>query len=228
MYLITLVIAFAVSPLFGADMLERVESNYSEAAGKALIAEIRKSNNADNDLYCGIVFHNLANESKNEQRESYALKAISLLSKYKDTNPVGCAYLGSTITIMGSVNSQKKKLMEAVKNLEEGARLIDSAVAKSPENISVRMVRLQNAVGVSKDSPIKRWKVARTDVDYLKTKESKLNNVYKADLYFYSGETYLGEKKTNEAIREYAIAVKFAPESVSGVRARNNLAKYSE
>ena len=223
------VFALTTTQLFAADMLPRVESNYNEAGGKALIVEIEKSNSADKDLYCGIVYHNLANGAAQiEQREEYATKAIALLSKYRDGDAVGRAYLGSVITIMGGVSASKKKLMDALKKLDEGAKLIDSAVEKSPENISVRMVRIQNAVGVSKTSPMKRWTVARTDVDFLKKNENKLNSTYKANLYYYSGEVYIGEKKTNEALKDYSAAVKFAPESVSGVLARKALAKYSE
>lgn len=223
------VFALMTTQLFAADMLDRVQADYSEAGGKALIAEIEKSNSADKDMYCGIVYHNLANgAAQTEKREGYATKAISLLSKYRDGDAVGRAYLGSAITIMGGVSASKKKLMDAVKGLDEGAKLIDSAVEKSPESISVRMVRIQNAVGVSKTSPMKRWTVARTDVDFLKKKEDKLNNANKADLYYYSGEVYIGEKKTNEALKDYSAAVKFAPESASGVLARKALAKYSE
>jgi len=223
------VFALTTTQLFAADMLDRVQSDYSEAGGKALIAEIDKNGSADKDMYRGIVYHNLANgEDQTDKREEYVNKAIECLSKYRDGDAIGRAYLGSAITIMGGVSASKKKLMDAVKKLDEGAKLIDSAVEKSPENISVRMVRMQNAVGVSKTSPMKRWTVARGDVDFLKKKEDKLNNVNKADLYFYSGEVFIGEKKTNEALKEYSAAVKFAPESASGVLARKALAKYSE
>lgn len=223
------VIALTTTQLFAADMLDRVQSDYSEAGGKALIDEIDKSNSADKDIYRGIVYHNLANgASQVDKREEYVIKAIELLSKYRDGDAVGRAYLGSAITIKGGVSASRKKLMDAVKGLDEGAKIIDSAVEKSPENISVRMVRIQNAVGVSKTSPMKRWAVARGDIEFLKKKESRFNNTIKADLYYYSGEVYIGEKKTSEALKEYSAAVRFAPESASGVLARKALAKYSE
>ena len=221
------IFTIANGSVFAEEMIVKVQKNYSESAGMALLSEIIKSDLADKDLYSGIVYHNLANFSM-AKREEYVNRSISLLTKYKNTNPVGCAYLGSAITLMGSVNEKKKKVLDALKNLEEGAALIDAAVTKSPDDISIRMVRIQNAVGTSKGSPVKRWEIAHKDIVYLKTRESSLSPDFRAELYYNSGEVNIGEKKTAEAIKDYTASIKASPNSTAAAQSRKSLAKYSE
>ncbi|HEY1405848.1 MAG TPA: hypothetical protein VF857_04505 [Spirochaetota bacterium] len=209
------------------EMIRTVQGSYTESAGLALLSEIGKSDASEKDLYSGIVYHNLAGINP-AKKEEYVTRSISLLEKYKDQNALGCAYLGSAITVMGSVNAAKNKMLAALKNLEEGSALIDAAVGKEPANISIRMLRIQNAVGVSKGSPLKRWAVARTDINYLKEKESALPADFRSALYYNSGEVNIGEKKTAAALVDYNLSIKASPNSPSAALSRKSLAKYSE
>jgi hypothetical protein len=210
-----------------SPMIAKVQGSYSEPEGLALVSEISTIHDAQKNLYLGIVYHNIANLDT-PKKEEYVQKALSFLSPYNGKNAIGTAYYGSAVTILGSVNSKKGNLIEALKNLNKGTKIIDAAVVMSPESIDVRIVRIQNAIGVSKASPVKRWTIARSDISYLLRKTRSMSPDLLANLYCSSGEVNIGEKKNAAAISDFCRAVETSPDSPGGKRARELLAKYGD
>lgn len=92
-------------------------------------------------------------------------KAIEVLDKalsLDKTNPVAMVYLGSSYT----KNARDVSAVdEKVESLNKGFMLLDQAVAKSPDNYLVRIVRGFNSLGIPE--LFSRGKYAIEDFEYL-------------------------------------------------------------
>ncbi|MEA2014008.1 MAG: hypothetical protein U9N38_01670 [Thermodesulfobacteriota bacterium] len=109
----------------------------------------------------GIAYHIKAAKDT----EAYAPKAVEFLSKAcemdkKDYETI--CYLGSATTMMATTTWNPIKKMSYV---NKGAALMDKAIRKAPDNVSVRMTRAFN----SKNLPpfLNRGDIALEDFEYL-------------------------------------------------------------
>ena len=146
----------------------------------------------------GIAYHIKARKDS----KAYAPKAVEFLSRAcemdkKDYETM--CYLGSATTMMATTTWNPMKKMSYV---NKGTALMDKAVRKVPDNVSVRMTRALN----SKNLPpfLKRENIALEDFEYLadlieKNPESPISikkKVYVnlAELYSKAGDQARAEK----------------------------------
>ena len=125
----------------------------------------------------GIAYHRMASKDA----KMYAPKAVETLTKALEANKKDyqtMCYLGSATTMMAKNTWNPMKKMGYV---NKGAGLMDKAIRKDPDNISVRMTRAYN----SKNLPsfLNRGHLAVEDFEYL------------ADLIEKNPETYASIKK---------------------------------
>jgi len=130
------------------------------------ISEFQKSLDQDSSDYealkaLGIAYHIKARKDA----KGYAPRAVEVLSRAyeisKKDNETMC-YLGSATTMMANATWNPIKKMTYV---NKGTGLMDKAVKKDPDNISVRMTRASN----SKNLPsfLNRGDIALEDFEYL-------------------------------------------------------------
>jgi len=146
----------------------------------------------------GITYHIKARKNA----KAYAPKAVEFLSRAYEMdkkNYETICYLGSATTMMATTTWNPMKKMSYV---NKGTVLMDKAVRKVPDNVSVRMTRALN----SKDLPpfLKRGNIALEDFEYLadlieKNPESlalikKKVYINLAELYSKAGDQVKAEK----------------------------------
>lgn len=156
------------------------------------ISEMQKvldQNSSDGEtLKCiGIAYHRMTRKNA----KKYAPKAIELLTKALKANKKDyetMCYLGSATTMMAKRTWNPMKKMSCV---NKGAALMDKAIRKDPDNVSVRMTRAYN----SKNLPsfLNRGHLAVEDFEYLAGLIEKTPEAYasiKKDVYTNLCELY--------------------------------------
>ena len=151
----------------------------------------------------GIAYHRMAKKTA----KKYAPKAVEALAKAFEANKKDyetMCYLGSATTMMAKRTWNPMKKMSYV---NKGAALMDKAIRKDPDNVSVRMTRAYN----SKNLPsfLNRGHLAVEDFEYLadlieknpKSYVSIKNDVYTnlAELHSKAGDQAKSEKFKNLA-----------------------------
>lgn len=207
-------------------LLQKAQSFTSVAELQAMIPTVEKSKDPNKDLILGIIYHNLATAGQDQQL-SKALKYTDDAFK-KTKNPLAQAYYGSAITLEANVAYKKGDVATASAKLDQGSKIIDLAVQSSPNDIGIRMLRINNAISISEASPFNRYDVIRTDLAFMKTKLGSLPTDVKACYYYMSGKVAVKDKKIDDAIVFFEAAVKSAPTSVYAAQARKQLALFAE
>jgi len=146
----------------------------------------------------GIAYHIKARKDAKE----YAPRAVEFLSRAYEINKKDSetmCYLGSATTIMAKTTRNPIKKMSYV---NKGAGLMDKAVKRDPNNVSVRMIRALNSKSLP--SFLNRGDIALEDFEYLaglieKNPESLTSikkKVYSnlAELYIKAGDQTKAEK----------------------------------
>jgi tetratricopeptide (TPR) repeat protein len=110
--------------------------------------KVLKNNSSDKEALkiFGIAYHNLAIlevKDASETSERYLEKATQLSPDDYEI----IAYLGSAKTM---VARDSWNFFTKVQNVNKGINIIDRAVSKSPDNITVRMVRAKNSLSLPK------------------------------------------------------------------------------
>lgn len=164
------------------------------------LKDMEKRNPDDFDVIksLGILFHTKARKDA----KNYAPKAVGYLSTAYEINKKDyetMCYLGSAMTMMAKTTWNPIKKMSYV---NKGTGLMDKAVRREPDNVTVRMTRALN----SKNLPsfLNRGDIALEDFEYLadlieKNPES-LASIKKevftnlADLYKKAGDQARAEK----------------------------------
>ena len=109
----------------------------------------------------GIAYHKMAKKNA----KTYAPKAVETLTKALEANKKDyetMCYLGSATTIMAQTTWNPMKKMSYV---NKGAGLMDKAIRKDPDNMSVRMTRAYNSKSLP--SFLNRGHLAVEDFEYL-------------------------------------------------------------
>ena len=158
-----IILVFCCSAMAGG-WYELNTMDESELAEK--IGEFRKrldQNPEDRETLngLGIAYHIMATKDAQE----YAPLAFKILSKAHEGNEADCVtlcYLGSATTLMASTTND---LMEKSSYTNRGIALMDKAVRKAPDNVTVRLTRAYN----SKSLPdfLERKSVAVEDFEHL-------------------------------------------------------------
>lgn len=170
-----------VTGLHDVQKLKEIAKKYEESI---------KANPKDIDalLTLGIAYHNISVEGDRiVSKTSYEyLKRVMDIDK---KNVLAMVYLGSVRTLMGRDASNP---MNKIKFVNEGIKLMDSAVDMDEKNIEVRLVRLNNSPSLP--SFFKRQKMFFKDAEYLldvvNNRSVQLDNNTLEVIYYSAGEMY--------------------------------------
>ena len=182
-----------------------------------------KSNPDDIEIIksLGIVYHNLG-VLKVHKAPQEAVKYLKRVNKLVPNDYEVLAYLGSAKTMIArdSWNPIRK-----ISYANEGIKLIDKAVYKDPDNIVIRFIRVNNSLSLPKF--FKRNGLAKKDLLYLlglsRKREKCFTSAIMAEIYFYLGNIYFSEGTPVKAKEYWKRAVKVAPDSKWGKRAKGEL-----
>jgi len=184
------IIFWSVAPISARDCQKLSDLDGGQLA--ETISEMQKvldQNPSDCDtLKClGIAYHRMAKKNA----KTYAPKAVETLTKALEANKKDyqtMCYLGSATTMMAKNLWNPMKKMGYV---NKGAGLMDKAIRKDPDNISVRMTRAYNSKSLP--SFLNRGHLAVEDFEYLAGLIEKNPEAYasiKKDVYTNLCERY--------------------------------------
>jgi len=172
----------------------------------------------------GIASHNLG-----AQKASGAVgDAVKYLEQARTLLPADAevlAYLGSATTMLARDSWNPITRLSAV---WEGTKLIDTAVARDPDNVTVRFVRANNSMKLPQF--FNRAHYAKTDLQHLLTlsasgrgKTAMFSPEMLAEIHFKLGGIYHDEDAETQARDHWSKAVEIAPHSEWGQEAKKRL-----
>ncbi len=164
----------------------------------------------------GIEWHNLAVE----EQSGAAKKAVEILKplvKKSSKDYEVLAYLGSSLMMVGRDSWNPLTKMTSV---NKGIDLVDKAVVKDKDNITIRLVRIYSSLDLP-DYLGRRSKI-KPDFDYLidliQRKDASLDE--KSEIYFLMGEFLMNEKDQIQSIDYLKQAIKNDPDSIWASKAQ--------
>lgn len=172
----------------------------------------------------GIKYHDLSRENPEGNIEP----GKEILSSLQKTMPIAKAYYGSIITIEAGVYAAKNNPIKALSLLSQGTKLIDAAIKEDPENMHLRFLRMINSYGVSEGSPLNRYKVMKTDIDWIEAKIASLDAESVASLKLHAGLYYAKMGKRELALDAFNACILASPDSKNAEQARKQKARYEE
>lgn len=223
--LITLCMLFTAL-LYGESFyIDEAQGDYSLEDGLSLIDKWKGE--ADTELARGIVYHNICSFDLNPE---WIEESISLLTTvYEETNnPLALGYLGSAITLKAGYQYEINQIMKSVSSLDEGAKKIDQAISMDKEDISLRFLRLINAIEVSETSPVSRDQVILEDLDYIRKELEKLDSEEQSLYYYYKGRYLLNRDNIEEGILCLEKSIRKSSDTSSAKLARELLLVWEE
>ncbi len=191
--------------------IEDAQNCWAMERGKNLIAKYEKLDDPFKGLYMGIVYHNLA---VNNNKTALA-KALELTKKAVETtkHPLASGYYGSALTIQAGEFYEDGDMMNAMEKLQDGIAVMDDAVKQGPGNMGLRILRIENSLGLSNASPINRFDKIKEDLGFLKQRYETLPSRLKSFYHLYSGFTAKNDNNGDEAMISFEKAVKCSPQS---------------
>ncbi len=199
------------------------------AKAPALIARIKASGDPVAPLCEGIVRHNLGISDPQQ-----VIAAVPLLEAYakRIDDPLALGYWGSALTLRAASFSKKGDLLSASSLLVQGTKLVDQALAREPANPTLLFLRVENSLGVSESSPMKRWELVKTDLASLAAliaaKPADFAAIDQAHFDFLAGRLARDTGKLNSALTSFEKAIRDDPTSTYAAAARVELAKLEE
>ena len=177
----------------------------------------------------GIEYHNLSRADSGKNASANIEKALITLEPFVSSDGIACAYYGSALTIKAGIISEKNPI-KSLSYLEEGSSYLDKAVNLKPDDIELRMIRLENGIEVSQSSPVKRYSVIKEDVDFLLLEKNmcQLSSKDQAEAYLYCGYYFQDAGDLETALDLFDLAVETNGECEAGLTAQKMLDKYSE
>lgn len=176
------------------------------------------------DIAEGIKYHNLAEISPEGNIE----KCENLLSPLIDKYPLAKGYYGSLLTLEAGVFEDKKSVIKAMNYLEKGTALLDEAVVDGPSVVDLRYLRMINSYELSNQSPMNRYTVMKTDIDWLDARRSQLSPSELGLLDLYKGLYLIKARKLSAAITSFESCVAVSPGSSEAEEAKKQLSRYTE
>lgn len=217
----------------GQDWLGQAQGEYDLAGGQNLLASLKalklppgSPEAGDAALAAGIVLHNLARLDP----PRYCEPALASLKPLAVVSPLAQAWYGSALTIRGGLAQTNKDLVGATAWTDEGLQTLDAAVTRDPASLAIRIIRVENNISVSRESPFKRWDTVKTDIAWLRQLDStgKLPPAFRPRLALYAGEQALAAGKVTEALKQFDQAIKLGPKTAAGRTAAARLAELEE
>lgn len=172
-----------------------------------------------------VALHDKASEQPDAATVEQAKK---LLEPLAEKSALAKAYLGSIITIEAAVAAENKNGIKALALLGKGSDLIDEAVSSEPDNADLRFLRMINGYGVSIDSPHNRFKVVRTDLDWLDSRKAQFSPRLQGTIALYKGLYLAKSRMLDEALEAFDTCIAVSPGSPEAAEAEKQLARYSE
>jgi tetratricopeptide (TPR) repeat protein len=170
----------------------------------------------------GIAYHNLG-RLKAPGAVANAVKYLEQARALLSGNAEVLAYFGSARTMVARDSWNPITKVSAV---FDGAKLIDTAVGKDPDNVAVRFVRANNSLRLPKF--FNRRHYAKIDFQHLlKLAEGDRAMMFspamRAEIHFRLGELYKEEDQEVLAKEHWSKAVEIAPNSEWGLEAKSRL-----
>ena len=177
----------------------------------------------------GYEYHNRARNPDEKNPGALLDECLKCLEPYTNTDAIACGLYGSALTVKASLAVDGNPI-KSLNYLEKGNDFIDKAVAMKPEEVFCRLLCLENGIEVSRTSPVKRYGVIKSDVDFFidDGQAEGLSADDKSEAYLYCGFYYLDSGDLDYALELFELAEEAAPDSKSGKRAQKMLDKYSD
>jgi len=172
----------------------------------------------------GIAYHNLGAQ-KVPGAVARAVKYLEQAKPALATDAEVLAYFGSARTMVARDSWNPITKVGAVR---EGTKLIDQAVARDPDNVTVRFIRANNSLRLPRF--FNRAHYAKTDLQHLLKlsapdggRAMMFSPEMIAEIHFKLGEIYRDENEEQLAREHWTKAVEIAPNSGWGHEARKRL-----
>lgn len=167
----------------------------------------------------GIIYHMQASET-GLQPEIIQKAHDTLTRAYENdkTNPITMVYLGSVTTMMATTTD---KNMEKLKFVKKGTRLMDRAVKKNPNDVTIRMIRGGNSLGLPPF--LQRARFAVEDFSHVLGLIGESPTPFKAQVHFSLGQAYEITEQMEQAKAQWQQVVQLVPNTALATRAQEKL-----
>jgi tetratricopeptide (TPR) repeat protein len=209
------------------QLAAQTESNTAEEMIKKLeVSLLRDSDNPTLLLQLGIAYHDLGVQGDKDSVKR-AEKVLKKLLKLDPQNSEAHGWYGSVLTLKG--RSARLPIMR-MKHVSAGIKEMDNAVELSPDNVTVRMIRANNNLGLP--DVFNRVDVVISDLKYLISMKEKDINAFDdellAEIYLNLGRAFDMRGDLNEARENWRKVIEIRPESVMAQSAKVLLTKTRE
>lgn len=175
-------------------------------------------------LAAGIKYHDAARIEPGENIQ----KGKEILSSIQDKSPVAKAYYGSIITLEAGQCSERKDVLRALDLLSEGTELIDAAIKTAPDLAVLRFLRMENSYEVSQSSPLNRYKIMKSDIDWLDARKESFGAAERGVIELYKGLYFARAKKLDIALAAFDACIGISPGSPEAQEAQRQIEHYAE
>jgi len=177
----------------------------------------------DEKLREGIKLHN---EARVDPANIEKGKAI--LESIQKESPIAMAYYGSIITLEAGQYAKNKNGIKALELLKTGTDLIDKAVASTPSLPDLRFLRMENSYEVSIGSPLNRFKIMKTDIDWLEARMKGYEPSLQGTVELYKGLYLVKSRKLDEGLSAFDACIAVSPGSPEATEAKKQIDRYAE
>jgi len=177
----------------------------------------------DEKLREGIKLHD---ESRTDP--SNIEKGKVILSSIQKDSPIAMAYYGSLITIEAGVYAKNKNGIKALELLKTGTDLIDKAVTSAPTVPDLRFLRMENSYEISIGSPVNRYKIMKTDIDWLDVRMKDFSPLLQGTIDLYKGLYFVKSRKLDEGLAAFDACIAISPGSPEAIEAKKQIDRYAE
>ncbi|MBN1499677.1 MAG: hypothetical protein JW982_05970 [Spirochaetes bacterium] len=171
----------------------------------------------------GIRYHDLALLDPSNIK-----KAKEILEPLQNVSALAKGYYGSVITQEAGEYAKNKNGIKALALLSDGTKLIDEAVNMDPDIPDLHFLRMINSYQVSEGSPVNRYKIMKTDIDWLLKRQSNYSSKNQGIIQLYSGLYYLKARRLSEALAAFDACIAISPGSAEAAEAKKHKARYAE
>jgi len=172
----------------------------------------------------GIGYH----ERAQTEPEGNIERGQEILRPYINEYPLAKGYYGSLITLEAGAYAKRNNVLRAMALLDEGTSLIDEAVRSAPTLAELRVLRMVNSYALSNQSPLDRYGIMKTDIDWLEANRNLLDAKLRGLLELYKGLYYLKNSRINNAITAFEACITVSPRSPEAREAERQLKRYGE
>jgi tetratricopeptide (TPR) repeat protein len=172
----------------------------------------------------GIACHDQAQTAPERNIE----QGKALLYPHMNTSPLAKGYYGSLLTLEAGLYARRNNVLRAMTLLDEGTSLIDESVRAAPDLVDLHALRMINSYEVSNQSPMDRYDMMKTDIDWFEERRNQLSGDLKGMLELYKGFYYLKNRRIAAALDAFELCVKVSPGSPEAREAERQLRRYGE